>query len=187
MQKEWKVLTAFRWQSDGWAGRLEGKCSRGLLSGHTRAPFNKVQRWAAPQHIAREWEEGEWEWREGWVRLTHFSQSFSTCHACEPGIPHMCMGAEIGNPQSGQALKIFQSFGWVPAIMLILDMPVTLSSPHAGMNKPQQMCCISSLAVPTVEQCNVRSDYVHVVIQPILLIVVLCSKLIWTMAEDRQK
>lgn len=63
MQKEWKALTAFRWQSDGWAGRLQGKCSRGLLSGHTRAPFNKVQRWAAPQHIAGEWEGGR-------VRLT---------------------------------------------------------------------------------------------------------------------
>ena len=171
MQKERKVLTAFRWQSDGWAGRLEGKCSRGLLSGHTRAPFNKVQRWAAPQHIAGEWEEGEWGWREGWAKahafFFFFFLSLTTCHACETGIPHMCMGAEIGNPQPGQALKRIQRSGGVPAI--ICSDTLTPLSLHEGMIELEEMHCIFYFfiffsAVPTV--CNVRSDHSLVVIQP---------------------
>lgn len=50
---------------------------------------------------------------EGVLRKAHafFFQSLSTCHAHKPGIPHMCMEAEIENPQLGQALKIIQSFG----------------------------------------------------------------------------
>lgn len=79
----------------------------------------------------------------------------------------MCMGAEIGNPQPGQALKRIQRSGGVPAI--ICSDTLTPLSLHEGMIELEEMHCIFYFfiffsAVPTV--CNVRSDHSLVVIQP---------------------
>lgn len=184
MQKERKVLTAFRWQSDGWAGRLEGKCSRGLLSGHTRAPFNKVQRWAAPQHIAGEWEEGEWGWREG--------MSKGSCVFSWAALP--VMPARLGFLTCAweQRLEILSQDrlrrGFRDLEEYLPSYAVTLWHPYLYMKEwlSPKRCTVFfffASAVPAV--CNVRNDHSLVVIQPISLIV--RNKLIRTVAEDRQK
>lgn len=182
MQKEWKVLTAFRWQSDGWAGRLEGKCSRGLLSGHTRAPFNKVQRWAAPQHIAREWGEGECEWKEGRVSCIFPEPHYLSCQQAWDS-SHVHRSRDWKSSVRTGAEEDSEIWRCTCLYMLILDMPVTLWHYHLYMKEYRS----PNICTYFFNYKSVMSEVIiHVVIQPITLMVLTCN-LIWTMSEDEQK
>lgn len=92
-------------------------------------------------------------------RLMRFFLSRTTCHACETGIPHMCMGAEIGNPQPGQAPKRIQRSGGVPAI--ICGDTLTPLSLHEGMIEPEEMHCIFFFSPRLYQECVMSEMIIH--------------------------